>query len=146
VAQWNVFSHDHDAIAADERQADIVSFRAGDGFVDEHVTRDQDGWREVITCASMWERFASRDAPTLTPVTHEIPAPQSGVSRLRATSPKSRIVDRIDGHGYSRQSALRALVAIDQLEAQNRRTEVERFRAELRVMNARAREDATDRP
>ncbi|MGH9203305.1 MAG: hypothetical protein ACRD2A_18915, partial [Vicinamibacterales bacterium] len=36
--------------------------------------------------------------------------------------------------------------AVAQLEAQQRRAEVERFRAELREANARAREDAMDRP
>jgi hypothetical protein len=36
--------------------------------------------------------------------------------------------------------------AVIELEAQQRRVEVERFRAELREANARAREDAMDRP
>ena len=36
--------------------------------------------------------------------------------------------------------------AVAELEAQQRRAEVERFRAELREANARAREEAMDRP
>lgn len=36
--------------------------------------------------------------------------------------------------------------AVAELEAQQRRGEVERFPAELREMNARAREEAMDRP
>ena len=36
--------------------------------------------------------------------------------------------------------------AVAELEAQQRRAEVERFRAELRQANARAREEAMDRP
>jgi acyl-CoA reductase-like NAD-dependent aldehyde dehydrogenase len=36
--------------------------------------------------------------------------------------------------------------AVAELEAQKRRAEVERFRAELREANARAREEALDRP
>lgn len=36
--------------------------------------------------------------------------------------------------------------AVAELETQQRRAEVERFRAELREANARAREEAMDRP
>jgi hypothetical protein len=45
------------------------------------------------------------------------------------------------GEGYS---ILRAALA--EVEAQKRRAEVERFRTELREANARAREQAMDRP
>jgi hypothetical protein len=43
--------------------------------------------------------------------------------------------------GYSMSQA-----PVAELEAQKRRAEVEQFRAELREANARAREEATDRP
>ena len=43
---WDVFSDNHDVIIADGRVADIGSFRAAGAFLDEHLTRGQDRWRE----------------------------------------------------------------------------------------------------
>lgn len=43
---WDVFSDNHDVIAADGRVADIGSFRGAGAFLDEHLTRGQDSWRE----------------------------------------------------------------------------------------------------
>ena len=43
---WDIFSDNHDVIAADGRVADIGSFRGAGAFLDEHLTRDQEGWRE----------------------------------------------------------------------------------------------------
>ena len=42
----DVFSDNHDVIAADGRAADVESFRGAGAFLDEHLTRDQEGWRE----------------------------------------------------------------------------------------------------
>ena len=42
---WDVFSDNHDVIAADGRVADIGSFRGASRFLDSHLSRDQDGWR-----------------------------------------------------------------------------------------------------
>jgi hypothetical protein len=43
---WDVFSDNHDVIAADGRVADIGSFRGAGAFLDEHLTGGQDSWRE----------------------------------------------------------------------------------------------------
>jgi hypothetical protein len=43
---WDTFSDNHEVIAADGRLADIGSFRGASAFIDEHLTRDRDGWRE----------------------------------------------------------------------------------------------------
>jgi hypothetical protein len=43
---WDVFSDNHEVIAADGRLADIGSFRGAGAFIDEHLTRDRDGLRE----------------------------------------------------------------------------------------------------
>jgi hypothetical protein len=43
---WDIFSDNHDVIAADGRVADIGSFRGAGAFLDEYVTRDQEGWRD----------------------------------------------------------------------------------------------------
>jgi hypothetical protein len=40
---WDVFSDNHDVIAADGRLADIGSFRAAGAFLDEYLTRDEEG-------------------------------------------------------------------------------------------------------
>jgi len=41
---WDIFSDNHDVIAADGRAADIGSFRGAGAFLDEYLTRDQEGW------------------------------------------------------------------------------------------------------
>lgn len=43
---WDVFSDNHDVIAADGRISDIGSFRGAGAFLDEHLARSQDSWRE----------------------------------------------------------------------------------------------------
>lgn len=40
---WDIFSHNHEVIAADGRLADIGSFRGAGAFLDEYLTRDQAG-------------------------------------------------------------------------------------------------------
>jgi hypothetical protein len=43
---WDVFSDNHDVIAADGRLADIGSFRGAATFLDEHLTRGRGSWRQ----------------------------------------------------------------------------------------------------
>ena len=43
---WDLFSDNHDVIAADGRAVDIGSFRGAGAFLDEHLTRGQDRRRE----------------------------------------------------------------------------------------------------
>ena len=43
---WDIFSDSHDVIASDGRLADIGSFRGAGAFLDEYLTRDQEGWRD----------------------------------------------------------------------------------------------------
>ena len=43
---WDVFSDNHDVIAADGRAVDIGSFRGAGAFLDEHLSRGQDRLRE----------------------------------------------------------------------------------------------------
>lgn len=43
---WDTFSDNHEVIAADGRLADIGSFRGAGAFIDEHLTRGRDSWRE----------------------------------------------------------------------------------------------------
>lgn len=43
---WDIFSDNHDIIAADGRFADIGSFRGAGAFLDEYLTRDQESWSD----------------------------------------------------------------------------------------------------
>ena len=147
---WDVFSDNHDVIAADGRLADIGSFRGAGAFLDEHLTRDQEGWREGdylrFYLGTIW---ISRRADLML-------AYAMIFRRLKAAGadwvyhfPELGIVDLgsadDDTDEPSREySVSRAAVA--ELEAQQRRADVERFRAELREGNARARQEAMDRP
>ncbi|MGB2716693.1 MAG: hypothetical protein WBC51_21095 [Vicinamibacterales bacterium] len=62
--------------------------------------------------------------------------PENGIVELAPADDADKAGDR-----YSVSQA-----AVAELEAQQRRVEVERFRAGLREANARAREEAMDRP
>jgi hypothetical protein len=146
---WDIFSDNHDVIAADGRLADIGSFRGAGAFLDQYLTRDQEGWRDGdymrFYMGTIW---ISRRAD-LTPVYAMI------FRRLKSVGadwvyhfPEIGIVELVSaddtdkpGNRYSVSQA-----AVAELEAQQRRVEVERFRAELREANARAREEAMDRP
>jgi len=145
---WDVFSDNHDVIAADGRAVDIGSFRGAGAFLDEHVTRDQDRWREGdymrFYMGTVW--LARR--ADLTPVYAMI------FRRLRAVGadwvyrfPQVFLTefephDSDDGApaSYSVSES-----AVAELEAQKRRAETARFRAELEEANAAAREEAMDR-
>src|SRR3989442_13790213 len=43
---WDIFSDNHEVIAADGRVADIGSFRGAGAFLAEHLINDRDSWRE----------------------------------------------------------------------------------------------------
>jgi hypothetical protein len=146
---WDTFSDNHDVIAADGRVADIGSFRGAGAFLDEHLTRDQDGWREGdylrFYLGTIW---ISRRAD-LTPVYGMI------FRRLKALSadwvyhfPELGLVELapLDDADKPNNAYSVSKAAVAELDAQKRRAEVEQFRTELREMNARAREEALDRP
>jgi hypothetical protein len=146
---WDIFSDNHDVIAVDGRVADIGSFRGAGRFLDKYLTRDQEDWRDGdymrFYMGTIW---ISRRAD-LTAIYGMI------FRRLKAVGadwvyhfPELGIVevapaDDTDNSdkGYSVSQA-----AVAELEAEKRRADVERFRAELREANARAREGAMDRP
>ena len=146
---WDVFSDNHDVIAVDGRVADIGTFRGASGFLDSHLSRDQDGWkREDYLRFYMGTIGISRRAD-LMPVYAVI------FRRLKAMGadwvyhfPELRIVElpsrdvepASSAPGYSVSQS-----AVAEVNAQRRRAEVQRLRAELEEGNARAREAATDR-
>jgi hypothetical protein len=147
---WDTFSDNHDVMVADGRVAHIRSFRGAGAFLDEHLTRDHDGWREgdylrfymgtiwisrradlTLVYAMIFRRLKTIDADW---VYH---FPELGIVELASVDDD---VDKPD-KPYSVSQA-----AVAELNAQQRRAEVERFRAELREANARAREEAMDQP
>ena len=44
----DTLSDNHDVIAADGRVADIGTCRGASGFLDSHLSRDQDGWKRGL--------------------------------------------------------------------------------------------------
>jgi hypothetical protein len=147
---WDVFSDNHDVIAADGRLADIGSFRAAGAFLDEHLTRDQEGWRDGdylrFYLGTIWIHRRADLTPVYAMIFRRLKAvgadwvyhfPELGIIELAPTD---------DDTGKPDQEYSVSQAAVAELEAQQRRAEVERFRAELRETNARAREEAMDRP
>jgi hypothetical protein len=146
---WDVFSDNHDVIAADGRVADIGSFRGASGFLDSYLSRDHDGWkREDYLRFYMGTIGISRRAD-LMPVYAVI------FRRLKAMGadwvyhfPELRIVELPSRDAEPASSAPGYSVsqsAVAEVNAQRRRAEVQRLRAELEEGNARAREAAMDR-
>ena len=150
LCQWDVFSDDHDVIAPDERLADIGSFRGAGAFLDEHLTRDRGGWQEGdylrFYLGTIWISRRADLTPVYAMIFRRLKAagadwvhhfPELGIVELGSADDDPEKPNK----EYSVSQA-----AVAQLEAHQRRAEVERFRAELREANARAREDAMDRP
>jgi hypothetical protein len=146
---WDVFSDNHEVVAADGRVADIGSFRGASGFLDSYLSRDHDGWkREDYLRFYMGTIGISRRAD-LIPVYAVI------FRRLKAMGadwvyhfPELRIVELPSRDAEPASSAPGYSVsqsAVAEVNAQRRRTEVQRLRAELEEGNARAREAAMDR-
>jgi hypothetical protein len=146
---WDIFSDNHDVIAADGRLADIGSFRGAGAFLAEYLTRDQAGWRDGdymrFYMGTIWINRRADLMPVYAMIFRRLKAvgadwvyhfPEIGIVELA----RADDVDKT-GAAYSVSQA-----AVAELEAQQRRAEVEQFRAELREANARAREEAMDRP
>lgn len=146
---WDVFSDNHDVIAADGRLADIGSFRGAGAFLDEHLTRDREGWRDGdymrFYMGTIWISRRADLMPVYAMIFGRLKAvgadwvyhfPELGLVEFAPADDTNK-----PGEGYSVTEG-----AVAEVEAQKRRADVERFRAELREANARAREEAMDRP
>jgi hypothetical protein len=146
---WGTFSDNHEVVAADGRLADIGSFRGAGAFIDEHLTRDRDGWREGdymrFCMGTIWIGQRADLAPVYTMIFSRLRAvgadwvyhfPELGIVEL----PSRDEEPAPSAPGYSVSQS-----AVAELNAQHRRAEVQRFRAELEGAKARAREEALDR-
>jgi len=146
---WDIFSDNHDVIAADGRLADIGSFRGASAFIDAHVTRDHDGSREGDHMRFYMGTILIGQRADLTPVYVMI------FSRLKAAGadwvyhfPALGIVELPSGDQESTPSAPGYSVsrgAVAELDAQHRRAGMQRLRDDLADINARAQEAAMDR-
>ena len=146
---WDVFSDNHDVIAADGRVADIGSFRGASAFLDEWLTGRRDTWREGDCMRFYMGTWGIAGRADLTPVYTmifrrlkalgtdwvyhfpELFAVELGLPDHEDESPKR----------YSPNEALAAERA-----AREREAEMAQFRAELADANAQAREAALDQP
>jgi hypothetical protein len=146
---WDTFSGNHEVVAADDRLADIGSFRGAGAFIDEHLTGDHDGERDADYMRFYMGTIWIGQRADITPVYVMI------FSRLKAVGadwiyhfPELGIVDLASRDGDPGSSAPGYSVsqgAITALDAQRRRAALERLRADLGEGNARAREEAMDR-
>ncbi len=147
---WDVFSDNHDVIMSDGRIADIGSFRGASAFLDEYLIREESGaWLDGDDMRFYLGSIWTSGRADLTPVyamifrrLHAIGAdwiysfPEIHLVDLSAFKTKD---DSMVGYSPTRAAAA-------ELEARKHREEVERMRAELAQANARAREEAMDRP
>jgi hypothetical protein len=146
---WDVFSDNHEVIAADGRVADIGSFRGAGAFLDEHLT-SRDSWHEGdylrFYLGTIWIGGRADLTSVYAMIFRRLKAlgsdwvyhfPELGLFDL--TPPHAEA--ELPPTGYSVSEA-----AVTELKAQRRRAEVQQFRADLADMNARAREEAMDHP
>jgi hypothetical protein len=147
---WDIFSDNHDVVAADGRVADIGSFRGASAFLDEYVSHNSCGaWREGdymrFYVGTIWISARADLMPVYTMI----------FRRLRSIGadwiyhfPELHLVDlgalRAETEQPTRYSPSEGAAA--ELKARKRDAEVKRCRAELAASNARAREEAVDRP
>jgi hypothetical protein len=146
---WDVFSDNHDVIAADGRLADIGSFRVAGAFLDEYLTRSQDNWREGdylrFYLGTIWISRRADLTPVYALIFRRLRSlgadwvyhfPQLYLAELVPNDPGT---EHVTTYSVSESAAA-------ELKAQKRRAETAHFRAEIEEMNARAREEAMDRP
>ncbi|OFV91835.1 MAG: hypothetical protein A3G76_06580 [Acidobacteria bacterium RIFCSPLOWO2_12_FULL_65_11] len=146
---WDVFSDNHDVIAADGRAVDIGSFRGAGAFLDEHLAAKRDAWDEGdylrFYLGTIWIGARADCAPVYAMI----------FRRLKALGadwvyhfPELALVDlgglRDEDSSPTRYSPNEALAA--ERAAREREAELARFRTDLNEINARAREEAMDRP
>jgi hypothetical protein len=143
---WDVFSDNHDVVAADGRIADIGSFRGAGAFLDGYLARDEAVWERGDYMRFYMGTIRISQRADLAPVYAMI------FLRLRAlhadwvySFPELHIVefarpDDTETSGDVHQGA------VADLDAQKHRADVERLKAELGESNAQAREDAIEQP
>ena len=148
LSLWDVFSDNHEVIATDGRSIDIGSFRGAGAFLDEHLTREEEGWHRDdymrFYLGTIWISRRADLAPVYAMIFRRLKAtgadwvyhfPEIHLTDLSAPKPKNDTAET-----YSVSEA-----AVAEFEAQKRRADLERMRAKLHQANTEAREEALDR-
>jgi hypothetical protein len=148
---WDVFSNNHDVIAADGRVADIGSFRGAARFLVEYLTGPNDDLWSLDYCRFYMGTIWISDRADLTPVYKmifrrlkargaewEFHFPELGLVDL---SPLRKVLEKQKPEEYSPSEAFGK-----EQEERERQAELERFRTELAEGGAQARRDALDHP
>ena len=148
---WDVFSDNHEVIAADGRVADIGSFRGAARFLVEYLTGPNDDLWSMDYCRFYMGTIWISQRADLTPVyvmifqrlkalgaDWEYHFPQLGIVDL---SPLREALEKQKPEEYSPSEAFGK-----EQEERERQAELERFRAELAEGHAQARRDAMDHP
>lgn len=147
---WDVFSDNHDVIAADGRAVDIGSFRGAGAFLDEHLNRGQeDRWRGRegdylrFYMGTIWISRRADLMPVYAMIFRRLrtlgAAWQYQFPQLYLTEldPRDLGVDQPPSYSVSESAAA-------EVKAQKRRAETARMRADIDELNAQARERALD--
>lgn len=148
---WDVFSDNHEVIAADGRVVDIGSFRGAAGFLVEYLTGPNDDIWNMDYCRIYMGTIWIADRADLTPVytmifqrlkalgaDWEYHFPELGIVDL---SPLREALEEKKPEEYSPSEAF-----AKEQEERERQAELERVRAELAEGAAQARREAMDRP
>jgi hypothetical protein len=145
---WDVFSDNHEVVAADGRVADIGSFRGSSAFLDEYLAGNQDPWREGDCMrfypGTIWTSARADLTPVYSMIFRRLRAlgadweyhfPELGVvdlSPLRDELKKEETYSPSEAFGQEQEERVR-------------REELERMRAALAAAAAQARREAMDR-
>jgi hypothetical protein len=146
---WDIFSDNHDVITVDGHIADIGSFRGASAFLDEYLSGDHDTWRAGDHMRFYMGSIWLHGRADLTPVYALIFRRLKALGADWVYSFPQMYLTEFGGHDAHDEQQKKYSVsegAVAELEAQKKRAEMARFRAELDEANARAREDALDRP
>jgi len=148
---WDVFSNNHDVIAADGRVADIGSFRGAARFLVEYLTGPNDDLWSMDYCrfymGTIWISDRADLAPVYAMIFRRLKAlgadwefhfPQLGIVDL---TPLREKLEKQKPEEYSPSEAFGK-----EQEERERQAELERFRAELAEGNVQAHRDAMDHP
>lgn len=148
---WDVFSNNHEVIAADGRIVEIGSFRSAARFLVEYLTGPNDDMWSMGYCRFYMGTIWISDRADLTPVYamifHRLKAlgadwefhfPELGLVDL---SPLREVLEKPKPEEYMPSEAFGK-----EQEKRERQAELERFRAELTEGGAQARRDELDGP
>ena len=146
---WDVFSDNHDVIAADGRVADIGSFRGAARFLAEYLTGPNDDLWSMDYCRFYMGTIWISQRADLTPIygmifrrlkalgaDWEYHFPELGIVDL---SPLREVLEKPKPEEYSPSEAFGK-----EQEERERQEELERLRAELAAGSAQARRNAMD--